>query len=55
MSDDKIITVTCPKCGTKISEPASYFKKPGKYCPGCCRPFSSERFKQAITAAEKIS
>lgn len=54
MLDDRIIKVTCPKCGTHINEPASFFKKPGKSCPGCGRQFTTERFKRAIEEAEKV-
>jgi|GEM_PF-1106923 len=48
MQEDKVITVTCPKCGSKITEKLSYFRTPGKSCTACCRPFSSTRFKMAI-------
>lgn len=51
MQEDKTITVTCPKCGSKITEKLSYFKTPGKSCTACCRPFSSTRFKMAIEKA----
>lgn len=50
---DKTITVTCPKCGIKITNPVSWFKKPGNCCPGCQLRFSTERFKKAIEAAEQ--
>lgn len=51
--DDKIITVTCPKCGIKITNPVSWFKKPGTCCPGCQLRLSTERFKRAIETAEE--
>lgn len=53
MNEEKVITVTCPKCGTKLTEAVQHFKTPGKFCPSCCRPFSSERFKAAIKKAEE--
>ena len=28
MMEDKTITVTCPKCGIKITNTVSWFKKP---------------------------
>lgn len=54
MMDDKIITVTCPKCGTKINETIAWFNKPGKSCPGCGLQCTTERFKRSIAAAEKL-
>lgn len=53
MMDDKTITVTCPKCGVKITNTMSWFKKPGNCCPGCQLRFSTERFGRAIEAAEQ--
>jgi uncharacterized Zn finger protein (UPF0148 family) len=55
MLEDKIIKVTCPKCGTQLTETASFFKKPGKSCPACGRQFTTERFRRAIEEAEKLA
>ncbi|MCL1981245.1 MAG: hypothetical protein FWG62_09265 [Proteobacteria bacterium] len=55
MMEDKIITVTCPKCGIKITNPSSWFKKPGSCCPGCQVRCSTERFKRNIEEAEKLA
>jgi endogenous inhibitor of DNA gyrase (YacG/DUF329 family) len=55
MLEDKIIKVTCPKCGTQITEAVSFFKKPGKSCPGCGRQFTTERFRRAIAEAENLA
>ena len=49
---DKTITVTCPKCGIKITNTKAWFNKPGNNCPGCQLRLSTERFKQAIETAE---
>jgi peptide subunit release factor 1 (eRF1) len=54
MMEDKTITVTCPKCGVKMTNTASWFKKPGNCCSGCQLRFSTERFKRAIEAAENL-
>ncbi|MGI6655629.1 MAG: hypothetical protein ACOX5Z_02160 [Desulfobulbus sp.] len=51
--EDKRIEVTCPKCGIKINNPVSWFKKPGSCCPGCQLRCSTERFKRAIQMAEE--
>jgi hypothetical protein len=51
--EDKVIQVICPKCGTKINNTASWFKKPGTSCPGCQLRCGTERFKRSIEAAEK--
>jgi hypothetical protein len=53
--EDKTITVTCPKCGVKINNKASWFKKPGNNCPGCQLRLATERFKKAIEAAENLA
>ncbi len=53
MMEDKTITVTCPKCGIKITNTVSWFKKPGSCCPGCQLRLSTERFRRAIEAAEQ--
>jgi len=53
--EDKTITVTCPKCGIKMTNPSSWFKKPGNCCPGCQLRFSTERFKRCIEEAEKLA
>lgn len=53
--ENKIIQVSCPKCGVKINNPLSWFKKPGMCCPGCQLRVSTERFKRAIEVAEKQS
>ncbi|MDR2550133.1 MAG: hypothetical protein LBD10_08055 [Desulfobulbus sp.] len=55
MTEDKNITVTCPKCGIKMNNPGSWFKKPGNCCPGCQLRFSTERFKRSIEEAEKLA
>ena len=55
MMDDKVIEVTCPKCGIKMKNTAAWFKKPGNNCPGCQLRLSTERFKNAIEAAEKLA
>ncbi len=55
MSADKVITVTCPKCGIKINNTASWFKKPGTCCPGCQLRLATERFKRAIEEGEKMA
>jgi peptide subunit release factor 1 (eRF1) len=55
MMDDKTITVTCPKCGIKITNTVSWFKKPGTNCPGCQLRLSTERFKRAIESAESAA
>lgn len=55
MMDDKVIEVTCPKCGIKMKNTAAWFKKPGNNCPGCQLRLSTERFKNAIAAAEKLA
>lgn len=55
MMKDTIITVTCPKCGIKINNTASSFKKPGACCPGCQLRFGTERFKRSIEEAEKMA
>jgi peptide subunit release factor 1 (eRF1) len=52
---DKNITVTCPKCGAKITNPSSWFKKPGSCCPSCQVRCSTERFKRCIEEAEKLA
>ena len=52
MTVDKIIQVTCPKCGIKINNTVSWFKKPGYCCPGCQLRLATERFKKAIELAE---
>jgi len=49
---DKTITVTCPKCGVKITNTVSWFKKPGNSCPSCQVRLATERFKKAIEVAE---
>lgn len=49
---DKTITVTCPKCGVKITNTVSWFKKPGNNCPSCQVRLATERFKKAIEVAE---
>ncbi len=51
--EDKVITVSCPKCGIKITNPLSWFNKPGNNCPGCQLRLSTERFKRAIEEAAK--
>ena len=51
--EDKNITVTCPKCGIKMTNAGSWFKKPGNCCSGCQLRFSTERFKRSIEEAEK--
>lgn len=53
MRMDKTITVTCPKCGVKMTNPVSWFKKPGNCCSGCQLRFATERFKKAIEVAEQ--
>lgn len=53
--DDKTITVTCPKCGIKITNTVSWFKKPGACCAGCQLRLSTERFRHAIDLAEKAA
>nr|WP_321464732.1 hypothetical protein [uncultured Desulfobulbus sp.] len=53
MMDDKVLEVTCPKCGIKIKNSAAWFKKPGTCCPGCQLRLSTERFKRCIEEAEK--
>lgn len=53
MIEDKVIQVTCPKCGIKINNTVTWFKKPGTCCPGCQLRFGTERFKRSIEAAEK--
>ena len=53
MMDEKMLEVTCPKCGIKIDNTAGWFKKPGNCCPGCQLRFSTERFKRSIEMAEK--
>ena len=53
--DDTVIEVTCPKCGIKIKNTVSSFKKPGNCCPGCQLRFSTERFKRSIEDAEKMA
>jgi len=55
MMDDKVLEVTCPKCGIKIRNATSWLKKPGSCCPGCQLRLSTERFKHAIEAAEKTA
>jgi peptide subunit release factor 1 (eRF1) len=55
MMEDKTITVTCPKCGIKITNTASWFKKPGNNCPGCQLRLATERFKKAIENAENLA
>ena len=55
MMDDKVIEVTCPKCGIKMKNTVAWFKKPGNNCPGCQLRLSTERFKNAIEAAEKMA
>jgi len=55
MMEDKSITVTCPKCGVKMNNTASWFRKPGNSCSGCQLRFSTERFKRAIEAAESLA
>ncbi|NLZ16863.1 MAG: hypothetical protein GX087_03910 [Desulfobulbaceae bacterium] len=53
--EDKIIEVSCPKCGVKITNPISWFAKPGTCCPGCQLRLSTERFKKAVEVAIKGS
>ena len=53
MMDDKVLEVTSPKCGIKIINTTSWFKKPGSFCTGCQLRLSTERFKHSIEAAEK--
>ncbi|WP_448871557.1 hypothetical protein [Desulfobulbus propionicus] len=55
MMDDKVVEVTCPKCGIKIKNTVTWFKKPGNCCPGCQLRFSTERFKRSIEEAEKMA
>ncbi len=51
--EDKVIEVSCPKCGIKIKNTMSWFAKPGNCCPGCQLRLSTERFKRAIEEAAK--
>ena len=44
MMEDKTITVTCPKCGIKITNTVS-----------CQLRLSTERFRRAIEAAEQAA
>jgi len=55
MMEDRVIQVTCPKCGIKINNTTSWFKKPGNCCPGCQLRFATERFKRSIEEAEKLA
>ena len=48
MMEDKTITVTCPKCGIKITNTVSC-------CPGCQLRLSTERFRRAIETAEQAA
>lgn len=54
MTDDTLITVPCPKCGTRINQTVGWFRKAGNSCPGCGLRVAAERFKRAIEAAEKL-
>jgi hypothetical protein len=45
MMDDKVVEVTCPKCGIKIKNTVTWFKKPGNCCPGCQLRFSNRTFQ----------
>ena len=51
--EDKVIEVSCPKCGIKIKNTMSWFAKPGNCCPGCQLRLSTERFKRAVEEAVK--
>ena len=52
---EKMILVSCPKCGIKINNTSSWFKKPGSCCPGCQLRVGTERFKKAVEEAEKLA
>ena len=53
MIGEKVIQVTCPKCGIKINNTLAWFKKPGNCCPGCQLRLATERFKKSIEVAEQ--
>ncbi|MGD9948140.1 MAG: hypothetical protein AB7U29_06620 [Desulfobulbus sp.] len=55
MMDDKMLEVTCPKCGIKIRNTGSWFKKPGNCCPGYQPLFPTERFKNFTEEVEKMA
>ena len=51
--DNKIIAITCPKCGKEIKKTIAWFKAKDLCCPFCGLGFDNEKLRRGIANTEK--